>query len=43
MEFQNCGSEHDHGLLWTKKTPMYGVHINEKIEQFVHIYISCVV
>ncbi len=31
-EFQNCGSEHDHGLLWIKNAPMYGMHINEKIE-----------
>jgi hypothetical protein len=29
MEFQNCGSEHDHGILWIKNAPMYGVHTNE--------------
>jgi hypothetical protein len=39
-EFQNCGSEHDHGLLWIKNAPMYGMHINEKIEKFVDMYIS---
>jgi hypothetical protein len=43
MEFQNRVSEHDHGLLWIKKPPMYAMHINEKIEQFVDIYISYVV
>jgi hypothetical protein len=41
IEFQNRGSEHDHGLLWIKNAPMYGVHINEKIEQFINMYISC--
>jgi hypothetical protein len=41
IEFKNCGSKHDHGLLWIKNAPMYGVHTNEKIEQFTDIYISC--
>ncbi len=31
-EFQNHRSEHDHGLLWIKRAPMYGVHTNEEIE-----------
>jgi len=31
-EFQDCGSEHDHGLLWIKNAPIYGMHTNEKIE-----------
>ncbi len=39
-KFQNRGSEHDHGLLWIKNAPMYGVHTNEKIERFVEMYIS---
>jgi uncharacterized protein YabN with tetrapyrrole methylase and pyrophosphatase domain len=41
IKFQNCGSEHNHGLLWIKDAPMYGVHTNEEIEQFVDMYISC--
>jgi len=40
-EFKNCESEHDHGLLWIKNAPMYGVHTNEEIEQFIYMYISC--
>jgi hypothetical protein len=40
-KFQNHGSEHCHGLLWIKNAPMYGVHTNEKIEQFIDMYISC--
>jgi hypothetical protein len=40
-EFQNHGNEHDHGFLWIKNAPMYGVHTNEKIEQFINTYISC--
>jgi hypothetical protein len=31
-EFQNHGNEHNHGLLWIKDAPMYGVHTNEKIK-----------
>jgi hypothetical protein len=42
IKFQNCGSEHDHGLLWIKNAPMYGVQINEEIEWFVNIYIFIV-
>ncbi len=41
IEFQNCGNEHDHGLLWIKNALMYGVHTNEEIEKFVNMYISC--
>jgi len=40
-EFQNHGSEHEHGFLWIKNAPMYGMHTNEKIEMFVDMYISC--
>ncbi len=40
-KFQNCGNEHDHGLLWIKDASMYGVHINEKIENFVNMFIFC--
>ncbi len=39
-EFQNHGSEHEHGLLWIKNAPMYGMHTNEKIEKFVDMHIS---
>jgi hypothetical protein len=41
IKFQNCGSKHDHGLLWIKNALMYGVHTNEEIERFVNMYISC--
>jgi hypothetical protein len=40
-EFQNHGNKHDHGLLWIKHAPMYGMHTNEEIEQFVDVYIFC--
>jgi len=40
-EFQNCGSKQDHGLLWIKNVPMYKMHTNEKIEQFINMHISC--
>jgi len=41
IEFPNCGNEHNHELLWIKNAPMSGMHINEKIEKFVDVYISC--
>jgi len=41
VEFQNCESEHDHGLLWIKDAPMYKVHTNEEFEEVVNMYISC--
>jgi len=41
IEFQNRGSKHDHGLLWIKNAPMYGMHTNEEIEKFVDLYIFC--
>jgi hypothetical protein len=41
IEFQNHGNEHDHGLLWVKNVPMYGMQTNEKIEHFVDMYIFC--
>ncbi len=28
-KFQNHGSEHDHGLLWIKDAPIYGINTNE--------------
>jgi hypothetical protein len=40
-EFQNRGNKHDHGLLWIKNAPMYGMHTNEEIEKFVDMYIFC--
>ncbi len=40
--FQNRGSERDHGFLWIKNAPMYGVHTNEEIEKFVDMYIFLV-
>jgi hypothetical protein len=32
IKFQNHGSEHDHGIVWIKNAPIYGVHTNEQIE-----------
>jgi hypothetical protein len=34
-------SEYDHGLLWIKNAPMYGMHTNEKIERFVNMFFFC--
>jgi hypothetical protein len=31
-EFQNHGIEHDHGILWIKNAPMYGMHTNQQIK-----------
>jgi hypothetical protein len=39
-EFQNRRSEHDHGLLWIKDAPIYGVDSIETIEQFVNKYVT---
>jgi hypothetical protein len=41
IEFKNYENEYDHRLLWIKNVPMYGVHTNEEIEQFIDMYISC--
>jgi len=41
IEFQNCGSEHEHGLLWIKNAPIYGINTIEEIKIFVDKYISC--
>ncbi len=38
---QNHASEHDHGLLWIKNAHMYEIHTNEKIKEYVNMYISC--
>ncbi len=40
-KFQNHGNKYGHGLLWIKNAPMYGMHTNEEIEQFVNMYIFC--
>ncbi len=29
IKFQNRGSDHDHGLLWIKDAPIYGINTNE--------------
>ena len=39
-EFQNRGSEHDHGLIWIKSAPIYGTNTNGDVEKFVHKYLS---
>ena len=39
-EFQNQGSEHEHGLLWIKSAPIYGQNANIEVEQFVDNYLS---
>ena len=39
-EFQNRGSEHEHGLLWIKSAPIYGQNANIEVEQFVDNYLS---
>jgi hypothetical protein len=40
IEFQNRRNEHDHGLLFIKNGPTYGVDSNEIIEQFVDKYVT---
>ncbi len=40
-KLKNHGSKHDHGFLWIKNSPMYKVHTNEKIGQFVSMYFFC--
>ncbi len=40
IDFENKGSEHDHGLLWIKNGPTYGVDNNEIIKQFVDKYVT---
>jgi hypothetical protein len=40
IEFHNCVNEYAHGLLLIKDASMYGMHTNEKNEQFINIYIS---
>jgi hypothetical protein len=41
IEFQNRGSEHEHGLLWIEDTPIYGKNSNSEIENFLNKYITC--
>ncbi len=31
-KFQNCDSEHDHGLLWIKDAPIYGIIQMKKLK-----------
>jgi exonuclease III len=40
-EFQNRGSEHEHGLLWIEDAPIYGRDNNSEIENFLDKYITC--
>jgi hypothetical protein len=40
-EFQNRGSEHEHGLLWIEDAPIYGRESNSQIENFLDKYITC--
>jgi hypothetical protein len=40
-EFQNRGSEHDHGLVWIKYEPINGKNTYVELEMFVDKYLSC--
>lgn len=40
-EFQNRGTEHEHGLLWIENAPIYGKESNSEIEKFLDNYITC--
>lgn len=39
-EFQNRGSENEHGLIWIKSAPIYGRNWNIDVENFVDKYLS---
>ncbi len=41
IKFQSRGNEHNHGLLWIKDAPKYGIDSNDKIESFIDKYITC--
>ncbi len=41
LEFQSCGSQHDHGLLRVINAPIYGLDSNNAIGNFVDKYTSC--
>jgi hypothetical protein len=41
IKFQSRGNEHNHGLLWIKDAPKYGIDSNDKIKSFIDIYITC--
>jgi hypothetical protein len=41
IKFQVRKNEHDHGLLWVKDAPKYGINNNYEIESFVDMYIIC--
>ncbi|MCO5577682.1 hypothetical protein L7F22_031514 [Adiantum nelumboides] len=38
-EFQHSGSQHDHGLIWIKDAPCFGVASNDDVITFVDKYI----
>ena len=40
-EFQNRGTEHEHGLLWIENALIYGKQRNLEIEKFLDNYITC--
>ena len=40
-EFQNRGTEHEHGLLWIENAPIYGKERNSEIDKFLDNYITC--
>jgi len=33
-KFQNCGNEHEHGVLWVKNTFMYQMNTTKTFEWF---------
>ncbi|MCO5597546.1 hypothetical protein L7F22_051624 [Adiantum nelumboides] len=35
IEFQQQGSQHDHGLLWIKDAPIFGVSLDDEIVDFI--------
>jgi hypothetical protein len=39
-KYQSHESQHDHGLLWVANVPIYGLDLNNAIENFVDKYIS---
>lgn len=40
-KFQARESELDHGLLWIKDAPIYGLNNNDEIQSFVDNYVTC--
>lgn len=39
-ELKSCGSNYCHGLLWVANAPIYGVHCNGAIVNFIDKYIT---